>query len=64
MAKDYIAVLKERETAKPLVKSDVIIRTDGKPHGKCPVCDYPILFNTFIFCPICGQRIDQTTWAL
>ena len=57
-------VLIERDKAKPLIKSDIIVRMDGKPHGKCPVCDMPILFTTFKFCPACGQRIDQTAWAL
>lgn len=57
-------ILIERDKAKPLIKSDVIIRTDGKPHGHCPVCDTPIIFTTFNFCPCCGQRIDQTAWAL
>ena len=54
----------ERDTAKPLKKSPVIVRVDGKPHGHCPICDTPILFTTFNFCPYCGQRIDQTTWAI
>lgn len=64
MANDYIETLKERDKAKPLVKSDIIVRLDGEPHGKCPVCGLPILFSTFVFCPMCGQRIDQTAWAL
>ena len=64
MANDYIEMLKERDKAKPLVKSDVIVRIDGKPHGKCPTCGLPILFSTFVFCPSCGQRLDRENWAL
>lgn len=64
MANDYINELKERDKEKPLVKSDLIIRADGKPHGNCPTCGLPILFSTFKFCPLCGQRINQTEWAL
>lgn len=64
MANDYIETLKERDKAKPLVKADVIVRADGKPHGNCPECGYPILFSTFKFCPICGQRFDLENWAL
>lgn len=64
MANDYIEILKERDKAKPLVKSDIIIRLDGKPHGKCPECGLPILFSTFVFCPSCGQRLDIENWAL
>lgn len=64
MANDYIEMLKKRDTARPLKKSEVIIRADGKPHGLCPVCNYPILFDTFNFCPVCGQKLDQQNWAL
>lgn len=64
MANDYITELKERDKAKPLVKSEVLITEDGKPHGKCPICDYPILFTTFVFCPICGQRLGKGDWEL
>lgn len=64
MADKYIEELKEKDKAKPLVKSKVIVRTDGKPHGLCPNCDYPILFSTFNFCPVCGQRLDLENWAL
>lgn len=64
MADKYIEELKERDEAKPLVKSEVIILKSGKPHGKCPICDYPIVFTTFNFCPICGQRLDRDNWAL
>lgn len=64
MANDYINELKERDKAKPLVKSDIIVRVDGKPHGKCPECGLPILFDTFVFCPQCGQRLDQMHWAI
>lgn len=56
---DYIRELIERDVAKPLVRSEVIVRVDGKPHGHCPVCDVPILFTTFSFCPNCGQRLLQ-----
>lgn len=60
---EKIKELIERDKAKPLVKSKVLIREDGKPHGKCPICDYPILFTTFAFCPMCGQRLDKENWA-
>lgn len=60
---EYIETLKERDKAKPLVKSDIIVRTDGKPHGRCPECGLPILFTTFVFCPACGQRLDRENWA-
>lgn len=62
--KEYIKTLIERDKAKPLVKSDLTLRTDGKPTGKCPGCGYPILFETFKFCPMCGQRFDLENWAL
>ena len=64
MTDKYIEMLIKRDKAKPLVKSNIIVRLDGKPHGKCPVCDLPILFDTFEFCPSCGQRLDQKNWAL
>lgn len=62
--KELIEELIERDTARPLIKSDLIIRTDGKPHGICPKCKTPILFSTFVFCPACGQRLDRENWAL
>lgn len=62
--KEYIKMLKERDEAKPLIKSEVILREDGKPHGLCPNCKYPALYSGYVFCPYCGQRWDRDNWAL
>lgn len=61
---ELIDELLERNKAKPLVKSPVVVREDGEPHGRCPICGYPILFTTFKFCPMCGQRLGKGEWEL
>ena len=57
MVDEYIEELRKRDTAMALVDSDVVIQLDGKPHKQCPSCSYPIMFSSYKFCPICGQRI-------
>jgi len=32
---------------------------DGKSKGKCPVCEYKIKDDEFVFCPICGGKLDS-----
>ena len=60
----YVELLKERDRAMPMHKSEFLTHTDGTPVAKCPKCDFPIMFNNWGFCPICGQRLDQTNWEI
>ena len=62
--RDYITILKERDKAKPLAKCEVLRTEDGKPYPKCSICGYPISFTVWVFCPVCGNRLDRENWAL
>ena len=58
--KDYIATLKDRDRALPMDRyfwksKDM---KDEPPVDLCGKCGR-ILMADYVFCPICGQRIDK-----
>lgn len=60
---EYIEMLIERDTAKPVKKYEPI--TEGiDPWAICPVCGRLLLMSNIKFCEMCGQRVDMTTWEL
>lgn len=63
MANDYMAMLKERDKAKPLRKMYLAPGCD--PFPSCPNCgDLLISLSTDSFCRKCGQRLDKDNWEL
>ena len=62
MANDYIEMLKERDTAKPLEKVMWAVGSDPLP--ACPTCgEMLIIVERDHFCRNCGQRLDIENWA-
>ena len=63
MANDYIEMLKERDTAKPLKKMYWAVGKEPLP--ACPTCgEMLIIVERDHFCRACGQRLDVENWAL
>lgn len=63
MADDYINMLKERDTAKPLKKMYWAVGREPLP--ACPTCGNVVILTTNDrFCRSCGQRLDVENWAL
>lgn len=63
MANDYIEMLKERDTAKPLRK--MYLAPGHEPIPSCPNCgDALVLVESDKFCRKCGQRLLTKEWEL
>lgn len=63
MADDYIKMLKERDTAKPLKKMYWAVGREPLP--ACPTCgEVLVIVERDHFCRNCGQRLQTDTWAL
>ena len=64
--KDYIETLKERDKPMPMGKyiwkSEIC--KDMPPTDTCGKCGRHINGNDYVFCPVCGQRIDHENYVI
>lgn len=63
--KEYVKMLKERDKAMPMGRyyfQSERFKNDP-PVDECGKCGR-VLGESYVFCPICGQRIDRENYKL
>lgn len=64
--KEYIKMLKERDKAMPMGRYIWTTEAykDRMPSDLCGNCGRMLYLDDYVFCPVCGQRIDRDNYKL